>query len=1186
MNSEKNASTKRTLGLPPVGGEAATQERMQIVRYINLKLAALGLTPPSADGELLDMAYDLVQNYREKVRLLADYLCPIDRRIQDFLDEHFRDEKDLRGPLELPRVALALDRHGLARELSLPVNSNHFESELLSSYRVRQGVLHNPKNDRRTTKGVFHIAEGGLPIPADKIAVPKKVYGNMLHAALHPPSSLLRLPYTVNSGEAAEVMLSLLLRPIVCPEIPNAQAEKTMEVRFFAPGNLVSNLDFVESIFGNGGDPYLPENDAALDVDHWTGHTGCVILAPHLVNVKKRDVGLPHFDQATPKQRAQGMCWKNADEKYNNGSAFKLVCRTKAGVMVTLIADNYFGYCKKEVKTQISMAANLFGLCEEEHAGGALAFPRYNYGDEVNATRPARRMHLDGHSFSEVQRLYGAFIDFKPEGYGVDKHYPEVLYVPEDVVIRLDTQTVSWKKHGRDQSIKLLPHQIYVLPSGYRVQMDKHPGAPTWRLVGTEAEPTFCHKPCTVSGGGKSELSKPITDAVIYGPIFVSDHKADFDMVDFIFNRDYGDRYRTPKPPEAPEKSRPVLSPGRSLGSVIKLLTPSPAEYTDAYNEWLRSVPNHILALVFIIKRFYRAEWEQNWRDYFSVDIVNGSPGHELKYKDRKLVGSYLRVGLSGDGSWRTYKLRQDFMPAEKVQMEDDISASVVVPASWMPYYKADAGRASLKLIKNCEYRLFQRPDDAIHRGYDKVTEADLAAAGNFISNFQPLTSANAKEMVEDIIHFDAYTKPMQKLIRGAAHDAPNTFVVSSAHPRIVDGKPSQNPRYLQIRPDILNHQGRYLAEVGARLNRCLTAEQPVVFPVDAVLAGRRNNPPDPEAGIRPLAVYNPIHYQELPELFMDFICSLTGKSPSTTGAGSEGALTKGPFNALCTTADLNNALLSYILTGEPGFTSAAGYVGPNVRVDHDVSLLVPEIWCRLRANERDPAVMIKQGYLEKLSDFDYQGRKIFASRLGFRITRRFVHSYFGRVFDNPTAVFDEAMLKPETQDLAAYVDGIENICEAQERVAKQYFEDGSIADACPPIQALLNIMAHGSWEGKDAQHPDVRKMFTREYLLESPWYRARLLEKQKRDQALWKRHVIYLRAFLSKASHAEPAERLDLRDRLMRAERILAEVSKPEYIEKLWGTLGADPVHTIPGEGPVLVGAGTDTAIRQAAKV
>ena len=58
-----------------------------------------------------------------------------------------------------------------------------------------------------------------------------------------------------------------------------------METRFFAPGNLVSNLDFVETIFGNGGDPFLPENDAGLDVDHWSGHTGCVILAPHLIRV-------------------------------------------------------------------------------------------------------------------------------------------------------------------------------------------------------------------------------------------------------------------------------------------------------------------------------------------------------------------------------------------------------------------------------------------------------------------------------------------------------------------------------------------------------------------------------------------------------------------------------------------------------------------------------------------------------------------------------------------------------------------------------------------------------------------------------------------------------------------------------------------------------------------------------------
>ncbi len=158
-----------------------------------------------------------------------------------------------------------------------------------------------------------------------------------------------------------------------------------MEIRFFAPASLVSNLDFVERIFGNAGDPDLPENDSALDVMHWTGHTGCVILAPHLTTFKKKDLGLPHFDAATERQRRDGMCWRKDDEIYNGGTPFKLCARDHRGIMVTILADNYYGYCKKEVKTQISYAANLFGMCEEEHAGGALAFPAYVLGQQFYA---------------------------------------------------------------------------------------------------------------------------------------------------------------------------------------------------------------------------------------------------------------------------------------------------------------------------------------------------------------------------------------------------------------------------------------------------------------------------------------------------------------------------------------------------------------------------------------------------------------------------------------------------------------------------------------------------------------------------------------------------------------------------------------------------------------------------------
>src|ERR1022692_5342159 len=186
---------------------------------------------------------------------------------------------------------------------------------------------------------------------------------------------------------------------------------------------------------------------------------------------------------------------------------------------------------------------------------------------------------------------------------------------------------------------------------------------------------------------------------------------------------------------------------------------------------------------------------------------------------------------------------------------------------------------------------------------------------------------------------------------------------------------------------------------MAARLPRGIPAARPVFFPVNAVLGGKRNSPADPSAGLPPLAVHSPIHYQELPELFMDFICSLTGKSPATTGFGSQGALTKAAFNALPPVVDLNNALVSFILTGYAGFTTAAGYVGPRFRVDHDISLLVPEIWCRMRVHERDPAFLQANQYLEKVCDFSIGGRQVLASRLGYRITTFFVDRFLGRVF-------------------------------------------------------------------------------------------------------------------------------------------------------------------------------------------
>jgi len=294
----------------------------------------------------------------------------------------------------------------------------------------------------------------------------------------------------------------------------------------------------------------------------------------------------------------------------------------------------------------------------------------------------------------------------------------------------------------------------------------------------------------------------------------------------------------------------------------------------------------------------------------------------------------------------------------------------------------------------------------------------------------------------------------------------------------------------------------------------------------------------------------------------MDIICSLTGKSPSTTGAGSEGALTKGPFNALSTTADLNNALVTFILCGHDGYSTAAGYIGHQCRIDHDISMLIPEIWCRLPVQDRNPQYLMEKGYLEKMEDFEYQGKPVLASRLGYRITLEFARAYLGKIFDNPMIVFDETMLRPETQDMETYVDGINNIVEAQQHVALNYINDGSIDDACPPLHALLYIMAHGHYKGKYVDDPEIRNMFTRDYLLQSEWYQRRLKLKQKRDVRLWTDNLQYLQQKLSQTSEVEIEKQNYLKARIADVEKKLQDLNSKNYFEQLRGTLGADWIH------------------------
>ena len=148
-------------------------------------------------------------------------------------------------------------------------------------------------------------------------------------------------------------------------------------------------------------------------------------------------------------------------------------------------------------------------------------------------------------------------------------------------------------------------------------------------------------------------------------------------------------------------------------------------------------------------------------------------------------------------------------------------------------------------------------------------------------------------------------------------------------------------------------------------------------------------------------------------------------------------------------------------------------------------------------------------------------------------------------------------MLRPEKQDLAEFAEGVKAIAAAQRAVAREYFEDGSVAAACPPIKALLHIMAYGEYEGKRECDPSIRALFTRESLLASDWYRERLETQKSLDSARWANHRDAVRKFLSSGV---PRSRIDLQSRLKVAEEHLKKVRSECYVSTLVGTIGADP--------------------------
>ena len=112
-------------------------ERGHLRSYIAFQMASAGLSPPDEETSADSMAAfsaGILDSLKEKNRLLSEHRAPIDSRIEAFLNEHLSSEVGDK-PLRLPSPSLTLDRHGMARELSLPVNGYSFQNDLVQSYR-------------------------------------------------------------------------------------------------------------------------------------------------------------------------------------------------------------------------------------------------------------------------------------------------------------------------------------------------------------------------------------------------------------------------------------------------------------------------------------------------------------------------------------------------------------------------------------------------------------------------------------------------------------------------------------------------------------------------------------------------------------------------------------------------------------------------------------------------------------------------------------------------------------------------------------------------------------------------------------------------------------------------------------------------------------------------------------------
>ena len=103
--------------------------------------------------------------------------------------------------------------------------------------------------------------------------------------------------------------------------------------------------------------------------------------------------------------------------------------------------------------------------------------------------------------------------------------------------------------------------------------------------------------------------------------------------------------------------------------------------------------------------------------------------------------------------------------------------------------------------------------------------------------------------------------------------------------------------------------------------------------------------------------------------------------------------------------------------------------------------------------------------------------------------------------------------------------------------------------------------MAYGQYEGKTIDNPELRKLFDRDYVVNSTWYNDRLKHKQQKAVEFCQFQIDYINKFCQEKTNDQLVDILNIKEKLLNLNNRLKYLQSQQYFNDLVGTIGLDPL-------------------------